>query len=516
VTANRAAAASPAILARHGIWVVALALIALITLGTGSADAQRGVPVAMFNVNNQVMNSPNYVYAVRFVIDQDTSLYRFISGFNLEGAKQLGGRQGYSGGSGGKILARLVAVKPNGEPDMSQVLASETVDAWQRYQESKAAYGAPGLTQLLYFNTGGVQLVGGQMYAMTYQNADSSPAMNFFSENSPTVKQSVAGPNGVNNLDPNAPGAIDNLDPREAVAWSKDSGQSWVWGRFVGEGDTPGAYGGSATSDDGTRLPWYGWQTSPSSAPQSNQPYYAYQESGSYTLRVPPLATDTTLSEAGGYAPEGASAGILTVRNLSSGEVGQTASLGTGLVKGTLDNPVKVEAGQSYEISNSGTVLKAEADSFIQSTFGVGGGAWAYETVGQGYDRAELYANAPSGVSSPTRVIVKRATIADPGPASTARASASTARSATPKRAARLNFIGRVSGALPPRGLRVVIKVGRRDHWRKIGRTRLYGNGRFRLHRRTRALDAAHLHLRARAIVWGVGRSPTVHVSVLH
>src|SRR3954447_746667 len=233
-----------------------VALLAVAGFAADSSSAYRGVPVGIYNVNNQVMNSPEYVYAIRFVIDEDTSMYRFISGFNLEGSRRVGGRSDYAGGNGGRVLAQLVTVKPNGEPDVSHVLAEETVGASQRYLESKAAYGAPGLTHLLYFNMGGVRLEGGQMYAMTYRNADAAPSDNWFSENSPTVKESVAGPNGVNNLDPNASGAIAGLDPREAVAWSQDDGRSWSWGRHVGEGETPGAYGGSPTTDDGTRLPW--------------------------------------------------------------------------------------------------------------------------------------------------------------------------------------------------------------------------------------------------------------------
>jgi hypothetical protein len=391
-----------------------VALLALAGFAAASASAYRGVPVGIYNVNNQVMNSPEYVYAIRFVIDEDTSMYRFISGFNLEGSKRVGGRSDYAGGNGGRILAQLVTVKPNGEPDLSHVLAEETVGASQRYLESKAAYGAPGLTQLLYFNMGGVRLEGGQMYAMTYRNADAAPSDNWFSENSPTVKESVAGPNGVNNLDPNAPGAIAGLDPREAVAWSQDDGQSWSWGRHAGEGETPGAYGGSPTTDDGTRLPWYGWQASPGSTPRSNQPYYAYKESGSYTLRETAKA-DTTLTAAGGYAPVGENAGVLTVRNVATGDVASTAPLGSGLVQGALDNPLTVAAGQTYEISNSGAVLKAEADSFIQTTFKLSSSAWACATVGNGQDRAELYASGPAAPSAaPTRVVLRKTLFAGP------------------------------------------------------------------------------------------------------
>ncbi|HEY5707865.1 MAG TPA: hypothetical protein VIS51_00530, partial [Solirubrobacterales bacterium] len=487
----------------------AAALLTLALLAAPTASAQRGVPVGLYNVNNQVMNSSGYVYAIRFVIDQNTTIDRFISGFNLEGSDPLGGREGYADGNGGTIRARLVAVRPDGTPDMSQVLAEETVGAVQRYQESKQAYGAPGKTQLLYFNMGGVAVNGGQTYAMTYQNVDSSPASNWFSENSPTVKESVAGPNGVNTLDPNAPGAIAGLDPREAVAWSRDSGKSWVWGRRAGEGSTPGAYAGSASGDDGTRLPWYGWQTAPGAAPQSNQPYYAYTESGSYTLRLRSVPTSVTLTEAGGYAPVGSSAGVLTVRNLSTGATGRTASLGSGLVRGMLDNPVPVKAGQSYEISNTGRVLKAEGDSFIRSTFKIGTGSWAFETetLGQEDDRAQLFTAGAEGVTA-APVVVRRVTISIPSlgksPAATRRA----------KRAGRLRFFGRVAG--PARvGARVFIQIRDRRNWRKVGSTKVGVNGRIRFHRWTR-LRTDGAKPRARAMVRGIGRSRPVRVAVRH
>jgi hypothetical protein len=51
-----------------------------------------------------------------------------------------------------------------------------------------------------------------------------------------------------------------------------------------------------------------------------------------------------------------------------------------------------VDAGQSYTISNTGTVAKAEGDAFIRTVFGVGSGDWPYSTAGHGYDRAELFA----------------------------------------------------------------------------------------------------------------------------
>jgi hypothetical protein len=351
----------------------------------------RQIPVGLYNVNNQPMNSADYIYAVRFVLDRDTKISRFFGGFNLEGTDWLGGRPGYSHGSGGIVRAQLCEVKADGTPNMRSMLGVEVVSVQQRYEESKLAYGAPGKTQLLHWKMGGPTLAAGRMYAMTYRNVDPNPSVNWFSENSPTVKDSVAGPNGVNTLDPNAPGAIAGLDPREAVAWSQDGGKTWLWGRHVGEGNTPGSYGGSAVTDDGTRLPWYGWQR-PNSAPESNQPYYAYTASGAYTLELGPSPKSVVLTEAGGYAPVGSSVGVVTVKNLRTGQIGVAAPLGGGLARGPLDRPVTIGVGDSHTISNSGRVLKAEGDSFIVSTFKIGSGRWPFHTWGYDLDVAQLFA----------------------------------------------------------------------------------------------------------------------------
>jgi hypothetical protein len=202
----------------------------------------------------------------------------------------------------------------------------------------------------------------------------------------------VAGPNGANTLDPDAPDAIAGLDPREAVTWSTDRGARWTWGWRVGRGEHFGYYQASPTGDDGPRLPWYGWQTAADARPRSKQPYYAYGQSGSYTLVVARVPRATTLTEAGGYAPKGSELGVVTVRNVTTGVTGSTPSLGDGLARGTLDQPVRVAPGQTYEISNTGTVAKAEGDEFIRTTFGVGDGEWPFTTDGQGEDRAELFA----------------------------------------------------------------------------------------------------------------------------
>jgi hypothetical protein len=375
---------------------VTLTLAGLV-LGVAAAPAHaaREIPVGMSNVANQVMNSADYAYAIRFVPDRDTRLYRFFSGFNLEGADTdvLDGNGGrYADGDGGVILARLVHVKRNGEPNLHRVIASEEVWALERYRRSKNHYGKPAVTELLYFNMGGARLRADAMYAMVYTNAADDPSEDWFSENSPVIAAGAAGPNGANTRDPHAPHAIAGLDPREAVAWSSDAGRTWRWGRHVGEGYTHGAYSGSASEESGTRLPWYGIQRDPSIRPLGIQPYYAYGAQGSYTVTLRNVPRRTVLTQAGGYGPRGDGIGVVTVTNLRTGQSGSTSRLGPGLDKGWLRPRVTVERGDSYEISNTGTVFKQEGDDFLVGVFGLGGGLWPFDTEEHGSDLGELFA----------------------------------------------------------------------------------------------------------------------------
>lgn len=391
---------------------------------------QRQIPVGLWDVANTPIRDGDDQFAIRFVLDEKTTLHRFISGFNLEGVytDETGapapdtirtsvedkreedeedppppanlppdwttgdGRPGYAHGDGGVIRARLVTVKPDGTPDLDNVLADERVNAVQRYRESQEAFGIDGGTQLLYFGMAGVELEAGRLYAVVYSNEAADPLQDFFSINSPVTRESVAGPNVQNTLDPQAPGAMAGLDPREAVTWSTNGGDEWLWGWRVGEGDLYGYYTASRTEDTGPPLPWYGWQESPDTPPASNQPYYAYGEDGSFTLVASDVPHATTLTEAGGYAPIGSEVGVVTVRNVDTGESGSTEPLGEGLVRGRLDNPVRLQVGDTYEISNTGTVALAKADDFIRKTFLVGQGDWPFTTEGNGADRAELFA----------------------------------------------------------------------------------------------------------------------------
>ena len=210
------------------------------------------------------------------------------------------------------------------------------------------------------------------------------------------------GANGRNTLDPQAPGAIG--------AWTRARRSR---GRRTAAAPGPGDAGWAAEPASApTRAipPATRGHACPGSAgrrdretPESNQPYYAYGEQGSYRLVSNARALQSTLT-AGGYAPVG-SFGVVTVtvRNLRTLAEGRTKYLGGGIALGPLSPPVPVAKGDSYSIGNSGTVLKAEGDVFLEKAFGLGnfGGRFPFVTEDNGVDRAEPL-RCPTPSSSPS------------------------------------------------------------------------------------------------------------------
>jgi hypothetical protein len=509
------------------------------------AQAGREIPVGVYNVNNSALTQgPSRIYAIRFVLDRPARIERFFSGMNWEGvyadasgdpapdeirssALRKGypsppppsdlppgwtpgtGRLHYAHGTGGVMRARLVPMRPDGTPDLGHVIAEDTYYALKRYRQIKAEFGFDGRSGLTYADFGGAAVAGRVPYFVTYQNVDPNPRHNFVSINSPVTSVQAAGPNGRNTLDPDARGAIAGLDPREAVAWSLDGGGGWGFGRDVGGGPVPGDY--TMSGDDAVRLPWYAWQERGSRGVHANQPYYAYHETGRYTVRLKSAPRAATLTEAGGYGPDGAAVGVVTVRNLRTGEVGRTRPLGSGMVRGRLGSPVRVERGDSYEISNTGTVAKAEGDIFLQRMGLVGPGETPYETIGNEYDRAELFALPhpwfAGGVAAPrprsaVRVFVSRARLVR-------RAGGASHRF---WKLRRLRVRGGIERGRVRPGRVVVAKALIRGKWRVLGRARVRRGGR-RFVITGRARVAVHRRgLRVRAAVPGVGRSRAVRV----
>jgi hypothetical protein len=159
-------------------------------------------------------------------------------------------------------------------------------------------------------------------------------------------------------------------------------------------------YGSAAKGDDPDmtmQVPWYGWERCMRYIPESKQPYYSYGEHGAFTMIAHNSPRAVTLTQAGGYAPSGSKVDV-RVTNLTTGAASRTVSLRTGIATGALARPVKIHTGDDFEIRNTGTVFKAECDTFIHRIFRVGvlglsNGRWSFGTRGgHNCDRAELFA----------------------------------------------------------------------------------------------------------------------------
>ena len=140
------------------------------------AHAARGIPVGMFNVNNSVMNSPavRLRAALRPRPGHDRLPLPLAASTSRAPTASAAATATPTATAGPSARASSTST-PTGTPNLGEVLAQESVNADQRYNESKSAYGVSGLTQLLYFNMGGVRLTANRMYAMVYTNADPNP-----------------------------------------------------------------------------------------------------------------------------------------------------------------------------------------------------------------------------------------------------------------------------------------------------------------------------------------------------
>ena len=207
---------------------------AVCALGCGApADAARNphAGVGIGAVENNPIRTRNDFLAERIVLDQDTRMRWFITGFNLEGvhftvrnslapreirSSRLrkpriptpprqrrwvagDGRIGYANGNGGTIWFRLVRARSDGRPDFANVIASERINAITAYQRTKAEFGT-GLTQLIGFRVN--KTVPAGEYVVVLGNASRRPGVHYFSTNLPTHTGSA--PNTRNERDPDA------------------------------------------------------------------------------------------------------------------------------------------------------------------------------------------------------------------------------------------------------------------------------------------------------------------------
>ncbi|VUD68750.1 Development-specific protein S [Thalassocella blandensis] len=317
------------------------------------------IPVGIENVNDSPLKAANYRAMIRFVPPRNISIDRFYFGFKLRGASCWDfGNAGYGAGDGGTMQAQLVNIDPqSGLP--GSVISSETINACTRHNQAKAEVN-DAIPVLVWANTP-ADLSAGTMYGFVLRNIHNDPSNNFFSLNTPLADVELAGPHARNELNANAVGALLSMDPREHVAWSSDSGASWQYGFYNGQ------YRSYMNDRDlnhpATRLPQYGYRLR-SGAMLAGQPYYAYStDCTGCTATFLNVKVSRVFSELGAFTASGVNVGKLTIRNITTGESGTcTPPLGYGFRTCDLNAPIRVNAGDNYSITASGSVETMEMD----------------------------------------------------------------------------------------------------------------------------------------------------------
>ncbi len=326
---------------------------ALLTNRAGS------IPVGIENVNDSPLKSGEYRALLRFVPDTTIEIDRFYFGFKLRGASCWdNGNAGYGAGDGGTLHASLVNIAPEtGLP--SAEIASETVNGCVRHEEAAALVGSDPV--MVWVNTTAT-LEAGKLYALIVGNTHEAPATNFFSFNMPLADTELAGPHARNELDSSAPGGILGLDPREHVAWSKDSGKTWSYGSLNGQYRS--YMNDHDTAHPATRMPQYGFRLK-SGKTLAVQPYYAYStDCSGCAVTYANARYARSFSELGGFTASGTDVGQLTIKNEATGEHASCSpAQGYGFRKCTLAAPLTVAVGQSYTVSCTGSVEVMELDN---------------------------------------------------------------------------------------------------------------------------------------------------------
>jgi len=371
------------------------------------------IPVGAQNANNQVFRSNDRMICNVKVFDQDTTLHRVGFPFNCENTNfqppSKPSRTNYGRGNGGRIRVRLCNLKRDGTPDLEEVLAEEEFDMEARYVATQEEFGLIGpentlATQIIPVNLGGVVVPAGLPVAFCIDATTPEPEKNWCSYNATTSSERLgtASPHNRICLDKEARGAYDGLDPRERLMWVLDqhgdlAPENWMVGMEVGSGPLEYEYNGSevdghknASADpreSWMRLPYLVWQEAEGEPFHQDHCYHGYFLYGTYTLTCLGVPRSCVLREAGGLAPLEEDLGVVTVKNLATGEEASTPHLGEGLQVGKLDKPIRITAddllGDSIEISHDGVVCKAENDTYARVALNLGATTeWPFSTKG--------------------------------------------------------------------------------------------------------------------------------------
>ncbi len=320
---------------------------------TGSGGRAAAIPIGIENVNDSPMKAGDYRTMIRFVPRDTIDIDRLYFGFKVRGANCLdAGQYGYGRGNGGQIKGTLVQIdQGTGLPGAA--IDSETVNGCTRFGQAKQEIS--GQTPVLVWLSLQSRLSAGVMYGLILENADPSPAANFFSVNMPLADAAASGPHGKNELNAGASGALLSLDPREHVAWSADAGRSWKYG--IDNGQYRSFMRDRDRAHPAVRMPQYGFRLT-SGGFVAGQPYYAYGTTCTACSVVYQKAIYAReFSELGGFTADNVGVGTLTIKNLDTGAEGSCApAAGYGFRRCTLSRGVAVAAGESYSVTNTGSV----------------------------------------------------------------------------------------------------------------------------------------------------------------
>lgn len=231
---------------------------------------------------------------------------------------------GYAKGSGGSWLVTTHPVLADGEPDLSRTLAGSEVSPCGDSVGDSIAIPLD------------LDVEAGQEFATVVRNSDPAPETHWASQNFLYLERGLVGANARNERSADADDGFYGLDPREAVGFSRDGGQTWSI-----PGGPYGVNGGAAF------LPTYLQEYTDGDA--LGQPFYSSTPwSGPVTMVYPGVDKPWTISQLGAYA---SGTGSAEVSLLVDGTLVAKATLSGGGVLRAPIEPVLVSPGQKVEVS---------------------------------------------------------------------------------------------------------------------------------------------------------------------
>jgi hypothetical protein len=332
-----------------------------------STGRSLALPIGAVNSSDSPMKLAATQMLLRFVPRSTISVDRVYFGFKLQGAEcDNQGSSGSGAGNGGILSASIVTIDSlTGLP--GSTIVSESVPACERFNEAYAELQNKALPEFAWINAK-ITLEANTLYGLIVRNSDKTPATHYFSLNMPIADANLAGPHAKNSLDPNAKGAILNMDPRELIAWSEDNGRNWKFGH------ENGPYLSYVNNIDklhpATRVPQYGFRLS-NGGNLAGQPYSASADrciDCSVTYANAPIKL--SLTQLGAFTSSTGDVGSLTITHATTAATAScTPAEGYGFRSCKLSAPFPIAKGESYTLRASGSVEILRFNSSQQSLF---------------------------------------------------------------------------------------------------------------------------------------------------